>query len=254
MKILHIGIVGAGVAGLCAAAGLARIGHRVQVFDQFDTPAPVGSGLMIQPVGQSVLDIMGCLGRAKDLGATINDMHGTVEKYPWPVLNVAYDPDGLTGETGLAMPRSALFQVLMDAALAAGAQLQPGHTVTNLNIDINIPEKRRLTFENGKESQSFDLVIDAAGARSPISPITAKPLKYGALWGSVDWVDAPEIPATRLTQRYLQAKHMAGVLPLGTPPGSDTPKAAVFWSMKRDDFQVWQDAPIEDWLNMVNHI
>ncbi len=250
MQNLNIGIVGAGVAGLTAGAGLAKVGHRVQIFDQFDTPSPVGSGLMIQPVGQSVLDVMDCLAEAQAFGTKIHDMRGWVTKHRWPVLNVAYDPDNLTGESGLAIHRSALFKVLLDNALAAGVHLRSGHKVTG----IDSLQNRKLNFEDGRESESFDLVIDAAGARSTISPMKAKPLAYGALWGTVNWIDTPSIPATRLTQHYHQAKYMAGILPLGKIPGSDKAKVAVFWSLKHDNLEDWQKAPIETWLDEVDQI
>jgi salicylate hydroxylase len=63
VKPLDIAIAGCGPAGLAAAPALARSGHRVRLFDQFDEPRPVGSGLMMQPAGLAVLDWLG-LGEA----------------------------------------------------------------------------------------------------------------------------------------------------------------------------------------------
>ncbi|MEZ5947060.1 MAG: NAD(P)-binding protein [Hyphomonas sp.] len=42
-------IAGAGIGGLAAAAFLARQGHAVTVYDQFEAPGPVGSGLIRRP-------------------------------------------------------------------------------------------------------------------------------------------------------------------------------------------------------------
>jgi 2-polyprenyl-6-methoxyphenol hydroxylase-like FAD-dependent oxidoreductase len=39
---------------------------------------------------------------------------------------------------------------------------------------------------------------------------------------------------------------MAGVLPIGSPPGSP-PSAAVFWSLPLRDLDRWQDMPLDDW-------
>ena len=44
---MKIAVAGAGIAGFAAATFLARAGHDVQIFDQFEAPRPVGSGLMI---------------------------------------------------------------------------------------------------------------------------------------------------------------------------------------------------------------
>ncbi|BBD38668.1 truncated glutamate synthase [Aminobacter sp. Y103A] len=59
---LHIAIAGAGPAGLAAALYLKRDGHRVTVYDRFVEPKPLGSGLILQPTGLSVLADLGLLG------------------------------------------------------------------------------------------------------------------------------------------------------------------------------------------------
>ena len=56
---LDIAIAGCGIAGLASAAMLARDGHRVTIFERFAAPAPVGSGLLLQPTGLAVLRAMG---------------------------------------------------------------------------------------------------------------------------------------------------------------------------------------------------
>jgi hypothetical protein len=71
----------------------------------------------------------------------------------------------------------------------------------------------------------FDLVVDATGARSVLSPIRARPLPYGAIWGTVPWPMETALPYTRLTQRYRRADRMVGVLPIGALPGDPTPRA-----------------------------
>ncbi|NEU34098.1 NAD(P)-binding protein, partial [bacterium LRH843] len=59
MKPIDIAIAGCGPAGLASALLLHRDGHRVTVFERFDTPRPIGSGLMIQPTGLAVLRELG---------------------------------------------------------------------------------------------------------------------------------------------------------------------------------------------------
>ena len=58
---LNIAIVGAGPAGLAAALFLSRDGHRIELLERFDRPKPIGSGLILQPTGLSVLDALGLL-------------------------------------------------------------------------------------------------------------------------------------------------------------------------------------------------
>ena len=82
---MRIGIAGAGIGGLAAAALLARDGHQVTVFDQFEAPRPVGSGLVIQPVGMEVLDQVGAGDAARSLGAPSKIDAGT-----WEVIGGAW--------------------------------------------------------------------------------------------------------------------------------------------------------------------
>lgn len=51
MRGLDIAIAGCGPCGLAAALLLHRAGHHVTLFERFDTPRPIGSGLMLQPTG-----------------------------------------------------------------------------------------------------------------------------------------------------------------------------------------------------------
>ena len=52
-------VVGAGVAGLAAALYAHRLGHEVRVVERFAAPRPVGSGLLLQPTGLTVLADLG---------------------------------------------------------------------------------------------------------------------------------------------------------------------------------------------------
>ena len=90
-KELQISIAGAGIGGLAAAALLAKAGHRFTVYDQFDAPRPVGSGLVIQPVGQMVLDAVGAGDAARAMGAPLRRMLGHEARTGRPVLDVRYD-------------------------------------------------------------------------------------------------------------------------------------------------------------------
>src|SRR3954464_5905119 len=56
MGVYDIAVAGCGPAGLAAALMLARDGHRVRLYERFDAPRPIGSGLMIQPTGFAVPD------------------------------------------------------------------------------------------------------------------------------------------------------------------------------------------------------
>lgn len=243
-KPVDIGIAGAGVGGLAAAALLARAGHRVTVLDQFAAPAPVGSGLVVQPVGQAVLARLGVLDAALSLGARITRMEGTEARSGRRVLDVSYGRGGFgrgrTGRFGLAMHRGALHQLLLKAARDAGARLVPSALVSGSALR---GDRRELHSAAG--ISDHDLVIDASGADSPLSALRAAPLPFGALWGVVPLRD--DTPGDVLAQCYRRADRMVGLLPIGRLPGGDLPLAAVFWSLSAEGHGAWVARGFAHW-------
>ncbi len=238
MSSRSIAVAGCGVAGLACAAVLAGRGERVVVFDRLQTPQPLGSGLILQPVGLAVLEAIGAGARVRALGAPIKRLFGRVSPSNRVVLDVRYCRLGEDVE-GVAVHRGALFQALYDAAVAAGTDIAPGREVTAASDG-------RLYFADGETSAKFDLVIDALGVRSPLArekPLT--PLPFGALWASLDWVGA--FDGAALEQRYEAARKMVGVLPIGQMNETAGKQAAFFWSLKHADLAAWQAQPLDVW-------
>ena len=243
MNSLKIGIAGAGIGGLALAAGLAQSGHDVSVYDQFDTPRPVGSGLVIQPVGQAVLARIGALDTADAHGAQITHMLGHATGKSAPILDVKYGSVGGFARHGLALHRAALFHAVYEAATQSGARVITSRDVRGVTDGT----RRQLIFADGETSEPCDLVVDASGVGSTLSPLRARALPYGAIWGVVDWPENAPLPAHQLSQRYEAARRMVGVLPIGLLPGGETRKTALFWSLTREELKQWQESPIEAW-------
>jgi 2-polyprenyl-6-methoxyphenol hydroxylase-like FAD-dependent oxidoreductase len=237
---LNIAIAGCGIGGLAAATLLAKQGQTITVFDQFAKPEPVGSGLVIQPVGQMVLQATGTLDAALILGNPIQRLTGRTAPYDRLVLDVSYGH----GRFGLAIHRAALFSVMLDAAIAAGVTITPNARVSSSGL---LAQGRVLDFATIPRQGPFDLVIDATGARSPLSPIINHRLPFGALWATVDWPESSSLPKDHLSQKYQGSNIMAGVLPIGTMPGDITQKAAIFWSLKHEDYENWSTSPLAQW-------
>ncbi len=241
-QALTIAVIGAGVGGLTAATLLAREGHRVTVIERFSTPAPVGSGLVIQPVGQEILSELDLLPEATALGARIDRMAGHDADTGRLVLDARYDRNHAEA-FGLAIHRASLFSLLHDAAIAAGADFLTASEVTALTP----APSRHVSLADGRQTGPFDLVIDASGGSSPLRPAFAQPLVYGAIWGNVAWDPALPFRPTELRQVYRGAHHMLGILPIGHLPEDPTPLAAIFWSLPQAAFPTWRAAPLEAW-------
>jgi len=249
-----IAIVGAGPAGLAAALFLHRAGHRVTIFERFDAPKPVGSGLILQPTGLTVLAALGLLDGILALGARIDRLYGADARSGRTVLDVRYDALR-GGRFGLAVHRAALFGVLYRAVLAEGIDIATARDVEALEVGA---ESSTLLGAMGERLGRFDLVIDASGSRSRLRrfadhPSDPRPLAYGAFWASLGWRDGFE--ANALTQRYDRASVMIGVLPIGRAEAGGGDMAAFFWSLKPADVErvrarglaAWKDAVLSHW-------
>src|SRR5690606_12763284 len=110
---------------------LARTGHAVEVVERFSEPAPVGSGLILQSTGLTVLDHLGLCDRIMSLGHRIDRLWGTDAKTGRPVLDVRYGA-GPRGRFGLAVQRAALFETLYAAFADEGIQIVTGREVVGV--------------------------------------------------------------------------------------------------------------------------
>ena len=236
---MKIAIAGAGIGGLAAAILLRRQGADVTLFDQFAQPEPVGSGLVIQPVGQAVLRACGVLDAVVATGNRVHRMLGHEAESGRRVLDVWYDRHH-GQRAGLALHRNALFAALWDGAVDAGVALRLGAAVSGADAGV-------VELKDGARADEFDLIVDALGAKSPLTPMRAKELPYGALWANVTWPAGTDLPMDELRQKYRKASNMLGVLPIGTPPGASAPMAAIFWSLPRDGHAAWRDAGLQAW-------
>ena len=243
-KQLQIAVCGCGPAGLAAALLLNRDGHRVRLFDQFEAPRPLGSGLILQPTGLAVLETLGLRERLAQLGAPIVRLYGRATPSQRVVLDVRYRALG-PGIKALAVHRAALFGVLHEAVQCSDVDIVTRKRIEKLD---RAGAKPTLLTPAGERLGAFDLVVDALGANSPLAPRTRRTvLAYGALWTNVAWPASGAFTADALEQRYQRASHMAGLLPIGRRAADAGAEAAFFWSLKRTDVSRWRERGVDAW-------
>ena len=141
---MKIAVCGCGIGGLAAAIFAHRAGFKVTVFDQFETPKPVGSGLVVQPVGLRILEQLGAADAALAKGARGYRMIGHEAKSGRVVLNVTYGPEN-GRNFGLGIHRASLFKSLMDVAESENITITKNHRVVSTDIK---GDERYLQFEN----------------------------------------------------------------------------------------------------------
>ena len=221
----------------------------MRVFERFDTPRPVGSGLLLQPTGLGVLAELGMVERLMSLGSPIDRIFGRVSSSGRAVLDVRYSALG-KGWRALAIHRAALFGTLHDAVTAAGIEIQQSAEI--VRAEINGKDAAVVTSD-GRKHGGFDLIVDALGANSPLAVGIARrtALPYGALWVNVPCPESWRGSPNTLEQRYWRAIRMAGVLPVGSRAPGEPRLCAFFWSMRRDQVAAWRAQGVEDWKRSV---
>lgn len=229
---LRIAIVGYGTGGQTAALMLSADGHSVEVFEQAPVLGPVGAGFLLQPVGLWVLWELGLLDAVLAHGATITRLYGQTAAGR-PVMDMRYgDLDGRL--FGLGLQRGALFG-LIDSAWTQGRQIHCGCRIVSIDAEAG-----SLTDADGRRHDGFDLIVIADGAasqlRAQVVPARLnRPYPWGAQWCLVPdqgWQFPHE-----LQQRYVAARRMIGMLPVGTRPDDPTPRLSFFWSVPVADLE-----------------
>lgn len=246
---LRVAIVGYGTAGQAAAVLLARDGHRVEVFERAASPGPVGAGLLLQPTGLQVLWQLGLLPQVIAHGAPIRRLHGETDRARG-VMDMRYS--ALDARLcGVGMQRGALFAILA-AAVEGQAPIHDGTCIVELDA-----ERGRLLDEHGVRHGPFDLLIAADGSASSLRrhvgmPSLDREYPWGALWCLLDCEDWPW--RDELRQRYVSARRMIGLLPVGTRPGDQRPRVSFFWSVPRAGFDAWQQGGLAPWRAEIESI
>ncbi|MBB2759101.1 UNVERIFIED_ORG: 2-polyprenyl-6-methoxyphenol hydroxylase-like FAD-dependent oxidoreductase [Xanthomonas campestris] len=241
-RALRIAVVGYGTAGQALAVLLGADGHRLDVFERAATPGPVGAGFLLQPSGLQVLWKMGLLPQALAYGAPVRRLYGETP-CGRAVMDMQYrDLDARL--MGLGMQRGALFTLLREAWPEHG-QLHVDTQITAIDHD-----GARVQDQRGHWHGPYDLIIAADGSASSLRAQAQgtrldRVYPWGALWCLLPRDDWPFVDELR--QRYIGARKMIGLLPVGTRPGDATPRLSFFWSLPCSDFAAWEQRGIAAW-------
>src|SRR6478752_8172109 len=252
MRALDVGIVGCGFAGAATAALLGRAGHRVTVYEEFAQPSAVGAGIVLQPTGMSVLAELGVLGQVIERGARLESLHCVTHENR-DVFRLDYaqlHPDLF----GLGMHRGALFQILHERAVAAGATL---HRATSIGRVVERPKKAEVRDHADRPIADHDLVVIANGARSDLRRSSGllrreRPYPWGALWFVAR--DPTHFYRNRLRQITNGTRHMLGLLPTGLGPlgnGADEHQVSLFWCIRMDRIDDFRRAGFTAWKELL---
>ncbi|MEV5964672.1 FAD-dependent monooxygenase [Kribbella sp. NPDC051952] len=151
-------VIGAGIAGLSAAAALIRSGWRVQILESAPELGEVGAGLAVTVNGARALDTIGALDQVRRAGYAVRPAGTRRADGKW----LLKAPDGGELSQMIGIHRRRLHQALAEAA--GNAELITGARVTAVEPGTPGAEPARVTWESGEATA--DLVVAADGIRS----------------------------------------------------------------------------------------
>ncbi|WP_267223885.1 FAD-dependent oxidoreductase [Dyella silvae] len=236
---LRIAIVGYGVAGQAAGLFLSAAGHELTIFEQADTPGPVGAGFLLQPTGLSVLAQLGLHEQALARGQRIERLFGC-NVAGRSVMDMRY-ADHAPGCFGLGMARGGLFTLLHRAYDGHGA-IRTGTRIERVSAD-----GKYLSDAAGGEHGPFDLIVASDGAHSILRRqpgVTEREVLYpwGAMWCLLPAGAWPH--AHVLHQRYAGTREMIGLLPVGRRDDSNDRWLTFYYSLPGEQVDAFNDAAL----------
>jgi flavin-dependent dehydrogenase len=161
--MFDVTIVGARCAGAPLAMLLARAGHRVQLVDRASFPSDIMSTHYIQPYGIALLEKWGLL----DAVAATNCPPITKTTFHFDGLDLSAPPQPGMPTTAYCPRRTVLDKILVDAAVAAGAELQERINVTELLFEgQRVLGIRGRSREGGELESRAKVTVGADGIHS----------------------------------------------------------------------------------------
>lgn len=233
MKIQKIAIIGAGTAGLAAAALLAAQGHQICIFEKVSKLEPVGAGLLLQPAGLAVFEHLDILEPALKLGAAVTGLEGRLAGGSLLINSHYRQAD--EHFYGLGIHRAALCHLLASKVREYPQHVEwcMAHEVQELQESSDGINVIGQSADQAFQSQ-FDLVLIANGARSHLRPKAWEKFNQAYPWGA-KWIIVPECDVLNpqiLHQFYDRSNIMMGVMPTGAVPAQPEQRlSSIFWSL-----------------------
>lgn len=164
-------VVGAGIGGLCTAVGLRRAGWSVTVVERWREITGLGAGLGIWPDAQEALDRLGVGEAFREVAVPFGEgwFRTSTGRRLAPLPTRPVERRG--GRPVRILPRTALVEILHEAAQAAGCDLRTG-------VDV---------ADEWESLRAADVVVAADGLHSTVRRLAFRSASRPRFSGYVAW-------------------------------------------------------------------
>jgi 2-polyprenyl-6-methoxyphenol hydroxylase-like FAD-dependent oxidoreductase len=234
----RIAVIGLGIAGAAVAVMLGRRGHAVRCYERADAAGHAGAGLLLSPAGQQVLDALGLLPAARELGAPVQCFR-TLDACGRIRLELDY-AQWRAGASALGLQRLTLATLLRNEA-AHWADVRYACPVASVDATAGF-----VRLQDGSCDGPYDMIIGADGRHSVArrglaGAVEPRPYSWRAHLCLLD--DAGGAAAGMLQQHCIGAAQYA-LWPVGRAHAGATRQLNLSW---RDASSPPQPFSLERW-------
>ena len=209
---MKVAVIGGGIAGLCAAIALERIGVDAEIFERSSSIREIGAGLSLWPNATFALQKLGLLEPCARAASGVRRI-GLMDPggREWASVDISGH-----ATPAICLDRPALLSVLL--AAVDPERIHVGQECKSVSLEPQGARKPRVHLEDGRTLE-FDAVVGADGMGSVVRRFvtgrTERPVYRGYLiWRGVADLLPPAYAAGEITEAWGKGERF-GIMPIG---------------------------------------
>ncbi len=182
---IKIAILGAGIAGLCAAIALHKKGFSVTVYERNSKPKNIGAGLVLWPNASEILDKLALLSDIKSVALTLDKMQRWTDSDEFlNEIDLSTIAPKIT-YSNHAISRRALHKILINHSSKNKIKIHYDYPVVDIKTQ---KDNTAEVYFNNQNKINADIIIGADGRMNSIARQYVTGNNNPIYQGYVNWV------------------------------------------------------------------